>query len=146
MAFIDVDEFLVIRSATVTSLPQLLREYTDYGALAVNWQVTTGPAVAMHSQPLKLLDRLSFQYGIQDVPVKNSLICQGKGVFTMTSSAVRKARTGFSAIACLPRGFCQHISCKSGATAAKHNKALMRDERLTQRNWPCRSLARLGMQ
>ena len=40
MAFIDVDEFLVITDTTVASLPQLLREYTDYGALAVNWQVT----------------------------------------------------------------------------------------------------------
>ena len=39
MAFIDVDEFLVIRNSTVTSLPQLLREYTDFGGLAVNWQV-----------------------------------------------------------------------------------------------------------
>ena len=39
MAFIDVDEFLVITDPTVSSLPQLLRDYTDYGALAVNWQV-----------------------------------------------------------------------------------------------------------
>lgn len=39
IAFIDVDEFFVIRDRTVGSLPQLLREYTDYGALAVNWQV-----------------------------------------------------------------------------------------------------------
>ncbi len=34
----------MIRDANATSLPQLLREYTDYGALAVNWQVTTPPA------------------------------------------------------------------------------------------------------
>lgn len=40
MAFIDVDEFLVIRDAAVASLPQLLLDYTDYGALTVNWQVT----------------------------------------------------------------------------------------------------------
>ena len=29
----------MIKDRTVGSLPQLLREYTDYGALAVNWQV-----------------------------------------------------------------------------------------------------------
>ena len=60
MAFIDVDEFLVIRDASVESLPQLLSEYTDYGALAVNWQVT-----AMHSQCMYLL---SWQ---QRLPLKN---------------------------------------------------------------------------
>ena len=40
MAFIDADEFFVIRDAAVASLPQLLWDYTEYGALAVNWQVT----------------------------------------------------------------------------------------------------------
>lgn len=39
MAFIDADEFIVIRDAAVASLPQLLKDYTDYGALVVNWQV-----------------------------------------------------------------------------------------------------------
>ena len=39
MAFVDADEFIVIRDPAVASLPQLLREYTGYGALAVNWQV-----------------------------------------------------------------------------------------------------------
>ena len=39
MAFIDVDEFLVIRDATA-DLPTLLREYeAEAGALAVNWVV-----------------------------------------------------------------------------------------------------------
>ncbi|CAL5224099.1 g6728 [Coccomyxa viridis] len=41
MAFIDVDEFLVIKDATVASLPKLLSEYTDYGALAAHWQGST---------------------------------------------------------------------------------------------------------
>ena len=41
MAFIDADEFLVVKDATVASLPKLLSEYTDYGALAANWQVST---------------------------------------------------------------------------------------------------------
>ena len=39
MAFVDADEFIVIRDPAVASLPQLLREYTGYGALVVNWQV-----------------------------------------------------------------------------------------------------------
>ena len=45
MAFIDVDEFLVIRNTTVASLPQLLREYTSYAALAVNWRVVAAPSI-----------------------------------------------------------------------------------------------------
>ena len=38
MAFIDADEFFVIKDGT-PSLPALLREYEDFGSLAVNWQV-----------------------------------------------------------------------------------------------------------
>ncbi len=45
MAFIDVDEFLVVKDATMASLPKLLSEYTDYGALAANWQVGTVPVL-----------------------------------------------------------------------------------------------------
>ena len=45
MAFIDVDEFLVIRNTTIATLPQLLREYTSYAALAVNWRVIVAPSV-----------------------------------------------------------------------------------------------------
>lgn len=42
MAFIDADEFLILRDATVADLPTLLREYDDQdtiGGLAVNWIV-----------------------------------------------------------------------------------------------------------
>ena len=39
MAFVDADEFIVIRDPAIASLPQLLREYADYGALVINWQV-----------------------------------------------------------------------------------------------------------
>lgn len=38
MAFIDADEFFVIKDGT-PDLPVLLREYEDFGGLAVNWQV-----------------------------------------------------------------------------------------------------------
>lgn len=37
MAFIDVDEFLMLRDPTAVSLPEILREYEAYGGLAVNW-------------------------------------------------------------------------------------------------------------
>ena len=37
IAFIDVDEFLFLRDPNISSMPQLLRDYEDYGALAVNW-------------------------------------------------------------------------------------------------------------
>jgi hypothetical protein len=36
MAFIDVDEFLVLRDGT-SSVPALLRDYEQYGGLVVNW-------------------------------------------------------------------------------------------------------------
>ena len=39
MAFIDADEFLVLRDSSVAAMPQLLKEYTQYGALVINWQV-----------------------------------------------------------------------------------------------------------
>ena len=38
MAFIDADEFFVLRDAHVPDLPALLAEYEHFGALAVNWQ------------------------------------------------------------------------------------------------------------
>ncbi len=38
MAFIDADEFFVLRDARVPDLPALLAEYEHFGALAVNWQ------------------------------------------------------------------------------------------------------------
>ena len=39
MAFIDADEFLVIRDINMAAMPQLLKEYTQFGALVINWQV-----------------------------------------------------------------------------------------------------------
>ncbi|KAI7840766.1 hypothetical protein COHA_005580 [Chlorella ohadii] len=38
MAFIDTDEFLVLRDGT-PDLPTLLKDYMEYGGLVVNWQV-----------------------------------------------------------------------------------------------------------
>jgi hypothetical protein len=40
MAFIDCDEFFIIRDKRVPDLPRLLLEYEGYGGLAVNWQVS----------------------------------------------------------------------------------------------------------
>ncbi|KAL3152497.1 hypothetical protein ABBQ32_001532 [Trebouxia sp. C0010 RCD-2024] len=37
IAFIDVDEFLFLRDPSFASMPALLRQYEDYGGLAVNW-------------------------------------------------------------------------------------------------------------
>ncbi|KAL3142312.1 hypothetical protein ABBQ38_002653 [Trebouxia sp. C0009 RCD-2024] len=37
IAFIDVDEFLILRDDTVANLPALLHEYEDEGGLVVNW-------------------------------------------------------------------------------------------------------------
>ncbi len=37
IAFIDVDEFLFLRDPKVADMPALLREYEQYGGLAVNW-------------------------------------------------------------------------------------------------------------
>lgn len=37
IAFIDVDEFLILRDKSVANLPALLHEYEDQGGLAVNW-------------------------------------------------------------------------------------------------------------
>ena len=63
MAFIDADEFFVIKDGT-PSLPALLREYEDFGGLAVNWQVgfatvllcldckTKGPGMPCSTMPL----------------------------------------------------------------------------------------------
>ena len=39
MAFIDVDEFLLLRDPHVASLPALLSEYEDQAGIGVNWQV-----------------------------------------------------------------------------------------------------------
>ena len=39
MAFIDADEFLVLKDINMAGMPQLLKEYTQFGALVVNWQV-----------------------------------------------------------------------------------------------------------
>ena len=33
------DEFFLLRDERTASLPALLREFEDFGALAVNWQV-----------------------------------------------------------------------------------------------------------
>ena len=59
MAFIDVDEFIVMRDANFTSLPQLLRQYTDYGALAVNWQVNANhlpmPGAQLFAMSVRIL-------------------------------------------------------------------------------------------
>ena len=38
MAFIDADEFVVLRSPLVPDLPALLADFEDFGGLAVNWQ------------------------------------------------------------------------------------------------------------
>ncbi len=43
MAFIDVDEYFIITDSNITLLPNLLKDYTDYGALVVNWQVSSCP-------------------------------------------------------------------------------------------------------
>ena len=43
MAFVDADEFLVLRDHRVGDLPSLLQEYEAYGALVVNWQVQPRP-------------------------------------------------------------------------------------------------------
>lgn len=37
IAFIDVDEFLILRDSSSVSLPALLHDYEEYGGLAVNW-------------------------------------------------------------------------------------------------------------
>ena len=39
IAFVDADEFFVIRDARVATLPEVLRDYEEFGGLAVNWQV-----------------------------------------------------------------------------------------------------------
>ena len=39
MSFTDADEFFVMRNASLSNMPALLRQYEDYGALVVNWQV-----------------------------------------------------------------------------------------------------------
>ena len=39
IAFVDADEFLMLRDHRVGDLPSLLQEYEAYGALVVNWQV-----------------------------------------------------------------------------------------------------------
>ena len=47
MAFIDVDEFFFLRDPNISSMPQLLQEYEDHGALVVNW-VQFGSSGHMH--------------------------------------------------------------------------------------------------
>ena len=47
IAFIDVDEFLFLRDPSFASMPALLREYEEYGGLAVNW-VLFGSAGHIH--------------------------------------------------------------------------------------------------
>ena len=42
MAFIDADEFIILNDANISAMPQLLRQYTQYGGLAINWQVLFG--------------------------------------------------------------------------------------------------------
>ena len=37
IAFIDVDEFIVLKATPHSSLPAFLTDYADEGALAVNW-------------------------------------------------------------------------------------------------------------
>ena len=37
VAFIDVDEFLILRDPSTVTLPALLHDYEEYGGLAVNW-------------------------------------------------------------------------------------------------------------
>ena len=39
MSFTDMDEFFVLRNASIPDMPALLREYEEFGGLAVNWQV-----------------------------------------------------------------------------------------------------------
>ena len=51
----------MIRDRTVGSLPQLLREYTDYGALAVNWQVLHMHSWQFHGLPLNIFLCISYQ-------------------------------------------------------------------------------------
>ena len=40
MSFTDADEFFVLRNKSLSSLIPLLQQYEQYGALAVNWQVS----------------------------------------------------------------------------------------------------------
>lgn len=49
MAFIDADEFLVLKDPDMAAMPQLLREYTQFGALAINWQVLFCHCTAQYS-------------------------------------------------------------------------------------------------
>jgi hypothetical protein len=51
MAFIDADEFFVLRDARVPDLPALLAEYEHFGALAVNWQARRPGRPERFSQP-----------------------------------------------------------------------------------------------
>lgn len=39
MSFTDADEFFTLRNASIPDMPSLLRQYEQYGALVVNWQV-----------------------------------------------------------------------------------------------------------
>lgn len=41
MAFIDADEFIVIKDKRMPELTRLLWEYEGYGGLVINWQVGT---------------------------------------------------------------------------------------------------------
>ena len=39
MAFIDADEYFVLMNSSYSSLPDLLRQYEEYGGLGVNWMM-----------------------------------------------------------------------------------------------------------
>lgn len=52
MAFIDTDEFFVIMDPSMANLPDLLRQYEDYGGLAINWQVLAASMMLKAQCPL----------------------------------------------------------------------------------------------
>ena len=76
----DVDEFFVITDCTVGSLPQLLREYTDYGALAVNWQVLHMHCWHFHGLALNIFLCIPYQQRTcqqrAESPGPDVLLCQ----------------------------------------------------------------------
>ena len=49
------DEFFILRDPRVASLPALLRDFEDFGALAVNWQVTLEGAASNQRKRLPTL-------------------------------------------------------------------------------------------
>jgi hypothetical protein len=77
MAFIDADEFFVLRDARAPDLPALLAEYEQFGALAVNWQARRTRA-APHVRTLRA--------GIS-VPPPHAMVCERPPMLTACRAA-----------------------------------------------------------